>query len=426
MHISVEGLPALGKSEVLSVLRLYYPHQVEVLPELVKDVSEREGIDLFRQRDRLSEAIWASVPEREEAVRAAQAAGKIVIEESHLGVHAAYAAALGDRAFLAQFKEREANLVWPDAFFRFEAPLPVSLIRQAARGDPRYAVPGEVLETMLAWLDRWHVQRGSNLRSIGVDRPPAEAIGDIAAAAGLAYRPPSTDKVLPYVFLLGRPAAGKSELIQFLTQLPADERAEAYHLGTLRVADDFPLLWQLFVEDDLWEQVGRGRLHSRRVAENYAVADDSLWPFLILRLGQEILRSSARAGETVIVEFARGGPTGYRDALALLPPEILQKAGIVYLDVTFEESWRRNVARYDQARREGILTHSVPREEMERTYAAGDWASLAPAATGHVHAGGVRVPYITVPNVPEPISPDDFARRFHPALDRLWTLAQAR
>ncbi len=192
------------------------------------------------------------------------------------------------------------------------------------------------------------------------------------------------------------------------------------------MADDFPLLWQVFVEDDLWEEVGRGRLHSRRAGENYAVADDSLWPFLILKLGEAVTRSPARSGETVIVEFARGGATGYRDALALLPPDLLRNAGILYLDVTFDESWRRNLARYDRARRDGILTHSVPRAEMERTYARDDWRDLAAAEEGYIEARGVRVPYITVPNVPEPLTDGDFAHRFRPALGRLWDRAQAR
>ncbi len=426
MHISIEGLPALGKTEILAVVRLYYSDQVVVLPELVKEVAEQEGIDLFRERDRLSEAIWAALPERERRIRDALAAGTTVLEESHLGVHAAYAAALGDRTFLAQFQEREADLSWPTMFLRFAAPIPVSLTRQAARGDPRYTVPADVLERMLSWLDNWHAHRRSDLRAVVADRPPAEVIEGLEATAGLTYGPRPTDGLLPYLLLLGRPAAGKSELIQFLSTLAPSERAAAYHLGALRVADDFPLLWQVFVEDDLWAQVGRGRLHSRHAGENYAVADDSLWPFLILKLGEAITRSPARSGETVIVEFARGGPTGYRNALALLPPDLLRNAGILYLDVTFDESWRRNLARYDRSRREGILTHSVPREEMERTYARDDWASLAPAATGYVETQGVRIPYVTVSNVPEPITRDDFTHRFHPAFGRLWDLAQAR
>ncbi|MBC7098269.1 hypothetical protein H5T52_04005 [Candidatus Bipolaricaulota bacterium] len=41
-----------------------------------------------------------------------------------------------------------------------------------------------------------------------------------------------------------------------------------------------------------------------------------------------------------------------------------------------EESWRRNLARYDRDRRGGILTHSLPWEECEHTYRTDDWREL--------------------------------------------------
>lgn len=422
MHISLEGLPAVGKSELLSTLRLYYPDQVLILPELVKEVAETEKLDLFHERSQLSAAIWRALPNREREVRAALDRGQLVVEESHLGVHAAYAAALGDTAFLAQFQARGEDILWPDMFVRLSAPIAVSLARQQARGDPRYTVPADVLARMLSWLDGWHARRGSAPRLVDADRPPAEVMGDLSQALGLVYRPPSGVQVLPYLLLLGRPAAGKSELVQFLAGLAPEERAENYHVGRLRVADDFPILWEKFVEDDLWERVGRGRLHSRRSGENYAVANDHLWPFLILRLGEELTQNPARPGETVLVEFARGGPTAYRDALALLPPDVLTRGAILYLDVSFEESWRRNVARYDRAHRDGLLTHSVPREEMERTYARDDWPALALHRLGYIEP--IRVPYVTVPNTPEPKTTHDFAQRFRPALDALWELRE--
>ncbi|HEU67939.1 MAG TPA: hypothetical protein ENN53_01760 [Candidatus Acetothermia bacterium] len=426
MYFALEGLPALGKSELLSVLRLYYPREVIVFPELVKEVAERGRIDLFRERSRLNEAIWAELPRQEQAIRDSLACGKTVIAESHLGVHAAYASVLGDRTFLEAFARREGNLLWPDRFLRLSAPIPVSLARQEARGDPRYAVPEEVLAAMLAQLDRWHAERGHALEFVDADRAPAAVIADLATKAGLVYQPQAREGIFPYLLLLGRPAAGKSELIQFLTEILPDERAEQYHVGQLRIADDFPLLWQKFVEDDLWERVGRGRLHSRRAGENYAVSDDHLWPFLVLVLGEELLRHPAQAGETVIVEFARGGPTAYHDALARLPCEVLQRGAILYLDVPFEESWRRNLTRYDRSRRGGILTHSVPREEMERTYARDDWAELAPGGSGYIVAQGIRIPYLTVPNSPQPEGHLGFSRRFAPALTALWRLALGR
>lgn len=426
MHVSLEGLPAVGKSEVLALLRLYYPDQVLVLPELVKEVAEGEALNLFRDRSRLNAAIWNALREREQEICASLAAGKLVLEESHLGVHAAYSAALGDEEFLSQLQKREGEVRWPDRFIRLAAPIPLSLARQSARGDPRYTVPEDVLGRMLAALDAWHLQRRSDLVVVDANRAPAEVVADLVDALGLPYRTPSLGPVVPYLLLLGRPASGKSELIQFLQGISPEERATSYHLGTLRVVDDFPILWRLFLEDDLWERAGRGRLHSRRAGENYAVADDWVWSFLTLRLVEELAQRPAGPGETVVVEFARGGADGYRKALELFPTSILREAALLYLDVPAEESWRRNLARYDRARRDGILTHSVPVEEMARTYAADDWPTLAPKPEGYLAVREIQVPYTTVPNVPEPLVPADFAHRFRPALAALWALHRAR
>ncbi|MDD5647016.1 MAG: hypothetical protein PHW86_07585, partial [Candidatus Bipolaricaulis sp.] len=89
-HIAVEGLPAVGKTETLALLARFYPRSVRVVPELVKDVVEAEGIDLFRERDRLTDALRRAVPERTRRVNEILAAGYLCLEESHLGVHAAY------------------------------------------------------------------------------------------------------------------------------------------------------------------------------------------------------------------------------------------------------------------------------------------------------------------------------------------------
>ncbi|MGY4707483.1 hypothetical protein ACVNPS_07010 [Candidatus Bipolaricaulota sp. J31] len=425
-YVAIEGFPAVGKSELLSVLKLYFPDQVRIFPELVTEVAEREGIHLFRERDRLREAILRELPQRQEEIRNALAQGLTVVEESHLGVHAAYSAALGDRAFLEAFARIEGELIWPEAFIRLEVSIPVSLERQRARGDPRYTVGEEELERMSAWLSRWHGERGHELVAIDADRPPQEVVGDLIAALHLRYRSLPRADVLPYLIVLGRPAAGKSELIQFLRGLPPDERAQRYHLGTISVLDDFPILWEKFIEDDIWEEVGKGRLISRRAGDNYYVTDDHTWPFLIEVLNRRIEAEPELPGRTVIVEFSRGGESGYREALERLHRRALERGAILYLDVSVEESWRRNLARYDRARRDGILTHSVPWEEYERTYKADDWRELAPERAGYVEIRDARIPYVTVKNEPEPVSPTDFAARFEPALEELFRLWSER
>jgi len=181
VHISLEGLPALGRSELLSVLRLY-PDQILILPELAKEVAEAGRIHLLRERSRLSDAIGSALPEHQQEVRDALARGMIAVEESHLGVHAAYAAALGDTAFLTQFQEREPDILGSDRFVRLAAPISVSLSRQEARDDPRYAVPADVLGRMFSGLADWHARRGSALALVDADRPPGQILGNLASA----------------------------------------------------------------------------------------------------------------------------------------------------------------------------------------------------------------------------------------------------
>ncbi len=431
-HVVVEGLPAVGKSEMLELLARFYPHRVRVLPELVKTLVSEQGIDLFGERARLAEAIRRALPDRIALIQETLRRGVLCLEESHLGVHYAYAAALGDRDFLELYPALEESLPKPDAYLRLDLPVSVSLERQAARATAQFDVDGPALQRMASELDRWHTQHATPLVRIDANRQVSEVVEDVATFLELEYgiAAPPNEETFDVLLLLGRPASGKSELIDFMSGLSSDHRAREFFLAPFEVVDDFPILWNLFLWDDAWEAVGRERRASRRCDGNYAVADDAVWNLLIDRINERVSATPSfsvpGSHRTTIVEFSRGGSSGYRDALARLSPEILRRAAALYVSVSFEESWRRNLARYDEKRRHGILTHSVPRHEMERTYGTDDWEAIAGKPTGRIQVGDIAVPYATLFNEPESVDPKTLADRYRCVLGPLYALWQQR
>jgi hypothetical protein len=226
------------------------------------------------------------------------------------------------------------------------------------------------------------------------------------------------------IILIGRPAAGKSEVIDYLKQTGEAERARRFRIGPLVEFDDFPFVWETFEIDDLLERVGEPRVFTTK---DYVFKSERLWDLFIERINLEFRKALARdpaftTTHTALVEFSRGGERGFAEAFGRLSDEILSRAGIVYINVSYQESVRKNRRRFDPSRADSILYHSLPDEKMERYYRTNDWERLSGGRkAGRLRVRGFDVPFAVLDNEPE--RTDDPAR-LGPALEdvfgRLW------
>ena len=244
--------------------------------------------------------------------------------------------------------------------------------------------------------------------------------------------PTSTDTPLDLIILIGRPASGKSEIIDFLTHLPAGERRRRFHLAELEVLDDFPMLWVWFEEDAILStKFGLPRLHTD--AEGYFKFLE-LWHLLIERLCLEYgkkLRDDPAYHEhhTLLIEFARGSSRGgYAGAFQHLSDEVLAHAAILYVRVPFEESLRKNRRRFNPDRPDSILEHGLSDEKMEQLYKEDDFASLTQGDSGWIEIRGQRLPFAVFPNEDDITTdkPEQLAARLESVLGQLWQLHQDR
>src|SRR5450756_2866907 len=90
---------------------------------------------------------------------------------------------------------------------------------------------------------------------------------------------------LDVILLIGRPAAGKSETIDFLKQLPDERRLQEYHIAPFEELDDFLYVWQTFEDDNIREHMGLPR---RDTDANLYFLDDRIWDFFIERIDLDL------------------------------------------------------------------------------------------------------------------------------------------
>jgi hypothetical protein len=227
--------------------------------------------------------------------------------------------------------------------------------------------------------------------------------------------------------LIARPAAGKSEIIDYLKHVPDGERARRFHVGPFLVLDDFPMLWAWFEEDAILDDLGHERLHT--TPDGY-FNDDVLWHVLIERLSLEYAklirdRPDFHALHTALIEFSRGAEHGgYTEAFAHFSEDILRRAAVLYVEVSHEESLRKNRRRFNPDRADSILEHALPDAKLERLYREDDFADFSAGDPDYLMIGDVAVPYVVFPNDDDVTTgqPDALAQRLDEKLGRLWEL----
>ena len=146
------------------------------------------------------------------------------------------------------------------------------------------------------------------------------------------------------------------------------------------------------------------RIEALDVATRAGVAEQIQGEATKLRAAHRTRIPDSLDGRTVVIEFARGGPDGsemplpapygYLYALGLLSEAILERATILYIWVTPEESRRKNTIRADPDDPGSELHHGVPLSVMLGDYGCDDINWLVETApvpgTVAIHGQGRR------------------------------------
>jgi hypothetical protein len=223
------------------------------------------------------------------------------------------------------------------------------------------------------------------------------------------------------IILMGRPASGKSEVIDYLKKTPIPERLERFHINGFEEIDDFPMLWTWFEEDAILEKImHKPRVHSD--SDGYFLHPYQ-WNLLIERISleyQKKLRDEGYAENmTTIIEFSRGSEhVGYETAFRSLSDDVLEKACVLYIDVPYEESLRKNRRRFNPNRPDSILEHGLPDHKLERLYKDVDWENFKGKDPEFLYFSGHKIPYAMLKNMPEVT---DDPQKLGPALDDCFT-----
>jgi hypothetical protein len=232
------------------------------------------------------------------------------------------------------------------------------------------------------------------------------------------------------LLILARPAAGKSEIIHYLKGLNAEERSARFHVGKMHVIDDFPILWTWFEEDDLLTRMGFPRLYTDQ--KGYFLKQ-YYWDLLIERMNLDYTKlirdDNEMLDKTVILEFSRGKEHGgYKSAFSHISEIILQKAAILYVNVSWEESLRKNRLRFNPDKPDSTLEHSLSDEKMTGLYHDIDWDEMSSNIKEKIQIGSISIPFVNFENEDDVTtgSNSELDKRLESALNTLWNVYKVK
>ena len=231
----------------------------------------------------------------------------------------------------------------------------------------------------------------------------------------------------PILIITGRPAAGKSEVIDFLKKCDPVIRLEKFHIANFEELDDFVYVWETFELDDLMTRFKQPRIWSD---EKYWFKDQYVWDLYMERMAldykKKVLKDPAYHDKmTTLVEFARGGENAIHHALTFHTDEMLRKASLMYIKVPYEESVRKNRKRARPGQEDSILYHSLPDEKMEFYYKTNDWEQLTAKDPKFIEVKGHKIPYCAFENMPEKtMDLTLIAPELERVTKKLWSLQQ--
>lgn len=229
------------------------------------------------------------------------------------------------------------------------------------------------------------------------------------------------------IILIGRPAAGKSEIIDFLKKTPDDERKKRFHISKFVELDDFPMLWQWFEQDAILEKIlNKPRMQTDKDA---LFLYEYQWHLLIERLSLDYTKFKRDYKDdpnspTALIEFARGSEHGgFRTAFQHLSDDILKNGVILYIYVTWEESLYKNRRRFNPDRPDSILEHGLPDWKLEKLYKESDWDDIAAQDPNFITIKGHKIPYAVFMNIPEKTDdPAKIGPHLEEITTKLWEL----